>query len=97
MEIMFFPIEYKQDLEKGFKNLTVRTDNELDKYKTGKRYRAGSYDGEEWDVVLEVIEIIQTDVKFLDEFGVVQKEKQRVLDEMSSPFVEVIRFRLIRE
>ena len=97
MEIMFFLEEYKEDLIKGFKNLIVCTDDKVGKYKEGKRYRAGSYDGDEWDVVLEVTEIIQTDMKFLDEYGVVEKEKKRILDEMKSGFVEVIRFRLIRE
>ena len=92
-----FPRHYKLALAQGLKTITIRTHNEISKYKLNRTYRATSYKNEDWGLDLKIIEIIPTYIKDLGNYGIPQQSINALSkDNKTTPNtrVEIIKFRV---
>ena len=92
--MMPFPDDYKEALLSGSKNTTIRVGEEMGKYQVGEKYRAGSYTREDWGVEVLVEDTKTVNLEQLPEFGVPEKEIERVKSETDDEQAEVIKFEI---
>ena len=56
-DILRFPSDFKDVVTQGVKNITFRIKDEYGKYQKGGIYRVFSYDGEDWNTRVRVLEV----------------------------------------
>lgn len=73
MKVITFPSNYKDALLKGSKNITIRIDEEIDRYNKGVVYDATSYSGEDWGMKIKIDEISKVKIKDLQQHGIPER------------------------
>lgn len=95
---IYFPSSYKQAIQRGTKNSTIRVDKELGKYTAGRIYHACSYADTDWKVRLKILRVTRLKVKELAAAGIPERSVRSLkaktkLSDMG--VVELIRFKRV--
>ena len=98
MDGMPFPTNYKRSLSNKTKTVTIRIFNQIGKYIVGRIYSAKSYAGKTWGIKIKIVNIRQTTLGRLAEFGIPAHSIDAIRRRMktsSDEKVDLIRFRVL--
>tara|TARA_Y100000310_G_C20439372_1_gene695316 strand:+ start:502 stop:798 length:297 start_codon:yes stop_codon:yes gene_type:complete len=95
---MFFPAHYKKALREKTKNTTIRTKEEIGKYKEGKIYKAKSYAGSDWEITIKVVKVTKIKLGELRKMNIPQKSITSIINKEKIDLhskVELIQFKIL--
>ena len=90
MKTMHFPKEYKKVLQRGRKNMTIRTHDEVGKYEKGQVYQATDYRNNPLNIEIKILDVNRTIYKKIKKFLPKTDRKRLNLDDDAK--VDVARF-----
>ncbi len=98
MKEIFFPTSYKKALLNKTKNTTIRTKEEMGKYKEGKIYKAKSYTDSDWKISIKVIKITKMKLGELRGIRIPERSIRAIMNKEKIDLdseIELIRFEVV--
>jgi hypothetical protein len=97
--IMLFSENARQQLLLGKQNSTVKILSGIGKYRQGKTYQCGSYDGDLWDIWIKVLSIENMKIKYIREDIRSNKQLQSSIRSQGvnlDDYCDVIKFKVVK-
>jgi len=93
--IISFPSSYKRVLLNKTKTYTIRTDNEIGKYREGKTYGVYSYGETDWKLRIRIDKVYKVSVNELTRLGIPERSIKSLIKKTNLSLedrVELIHF-----
>ena len=93
--IIYFPSFYKRVLLNKTKTYTIRTDNEIGKYREGKTYGVYSYGETDWKLRIRIDKVYKVSVNELTRLGIPERSIKSLIKKTNLSLedrVELIHF-----